>query len=287
MRYEFDDSLNRVLLHEFRSIKINEDVDSYAKYISSRLNKLISLGACGFGVIDNGEFEKVINKLNPALQSRIQLIDKRNACQERIFHFFEPLCEEYNVRIENIGTIIFKDELNHDFKSAISSSVFNLYKFFLGIDYKLQIDIDFAHFLKSIYYLHNKLQNDSRLEKLNIKLSSLVSILDSYKLENLSCPIINPHAKNELIDLFNELVSEENYKIVSRSSMGVGYFAHSVQSFQDFKNKIKRYISKSIPKRYVENTTLTLGINLVLAKIDLKSNILNVDKYLPPIVSLK
>ena len=71
MKYEFDDSLNRILLHEFRSIKINEDVDSYVMYISSRLNKLISLGACGFGVIDNGELEKVIKKLGLILTSPI------------------------------------------------------------------------------------------------------------------------------------------------------------------------------------------------------------------------
>lgn len=277
-----EQNINRVLL---------SDINIYnEKYLITRLNDLISMGACKIGIIDTEHNDKVVSCLNPKLQDKIFIVDKDKTYHELVKSFIEPIADNYKIEIPNVGEIMYDKNLPYNTASALSSLCFNFYKFIIGNQYKLQIDIDLDHFLKSIE--HMKYQFEREKEYSNIldfktELAMLSNIIKSYeKIETNRIKFIST-AKEEQIEIYDELVSNKLYQNISSCSLKTGEVGKNKDALRAF-NINKKLLFQGKLKKIFKNADISITLNLIFLKMSIKFKTINFnERYLSPIVNLK
>lgn len=248
------------------------------------------MGACKIGIINTKYTDKFVACLNPKLQDKIFIVDKDKACHELVKSFIEPIADNYKIEIPNVGKIMYDKNLPYNTASALSSLCFNFYKFIIGNQYRLQIDIDLDHFRNSIEYMEYQLEREkehSNILDFKTELAMLSNIINSYeKIETNRIKFIST-AKEEQIDIFDELVSNRLYQSISSCSFKTGEAGKNKDALHAF-NINKKLLFHDKLKKIFKNAEISIALNLIFFQMSIKFKNINFnERYLSPIVNLK
>jgi len=279
---------NRVLLTEIGfmrpvSIKRSRGLVRDGSAFAYQIEELIALGAIQVAIQACPRNTAFRDSLSTKLRDRVRLIDDDYECQMSAKALLSPIAEELCLEFQG-GVVSINKKLDEDVERAATRLYFYLQSFLLGVEHRLQIDIDLADMKASADLLRRTLRSlDGRAVA-----SVLTGILTTYEPAFLSTAIVHPMAEQQLISLFKEFVQDETYKHLSEASHKIGIPRRAKRAVSMVGRQAKKLISKPA---FREITDLSSKVIMMATQVPVPDsdafNALVASGYLPPIVSLR
>lgn len=281
---------NRVLLSDIGFMR-KHDTERNAMYrdgsgLKFQIEELIALGAVEIVMETYNITEKFIKSLPASIKKRASLIDKKHKCLKRAQSLIAPVANELSLEIPfgNAGYVGYGSKTPDALGRAATTVYFNIHPFLLGIEHKLQVDIDLEGIKSSIKLLREKL----RSPEARATIAELEGIFGTYEHNSVESIAIRSDAPKERVLLFEEFVEDEEYLRLSEEYYRLGlpdYMKRAV-------TLIGRFARKVIAKpAFKETANLSAKVVTAATKIPMPNSemwdTLLKQEYLPPIVSLR
>jgi hypothetical protein len=248
------------------------------------IEEIISYGAISIGVPSRGLSIYALDSLPPILKRRIKIIDK----DLRIFRMDralrEPICREFGLmRIHDGFGLKFDLPLPPPVEEAILWLEADWYKFMLGLEYNLQIDVDVTRMREAAILLRRHAKDRAT----RAVLATIAGILAPYVPMDTGVIETIPMESDELIQTFRALVEDETYRAISKEFHGIGFPVRLRQGLSRISTLAKRLVRNRKFKSIVtvSTKTITAATQVPLPDGELAERLLR-KQYLPPTLSL-
>ncbi|MFA5032301.1 MAG: hypothetical protein WC614_04700 [bacterium] len=249
------------------------------------IEECIALSATNIALRANSVIAEFTNNIPEAFKKRIIIIDKKRKIAQQNHAIFEPLIEEFGLDIKGYGNAMTIKNKKVDYKLA--TQVFSLYRetydFLVGMEYKLQIDININRIKKTL----NTLLRISRNPESRAILSILLGIFKTYRPEMIASIKLKSQSPEYLVKLFKEFVQDETYRQLSHQVYFIGFPQYINRSFILVSRLGEKLITKSPFKQII--TLSSRGVSAVkhipLPDSEMYASLIK-ENYFPPIISL-
>lgn len=223
-----------------------------------------------------------VKHLPIVLRERVIIVDKNQKTRTRLLALFEPFAEEFQITM-GVG-LGFSEKLPKELSESLATLFFKLHDYLLGLEYGLQVDIDF----KVLRSATTNIKRFARNPEGRTNLAVLSGILSTYKTQTIPTLRMKSYASSELVDLFQRFVEDRTYELLSHQAHLFGFphrFRRAIQLFGRFS---KRIASNELFKPFVSliSKSITLATRVPTPDSELYQSLIN-RNYLPPIISTK
>jgi len=282
---------NRILLDHagfFRKYKTDsgEGIVRDLSSIQFLIEELVSSAVIDIGIPPSTLAFESTARLPAVLKERVILIDKNFRSIAKLQAIFAPIAEEFGVEFKQRSLILRQsgNKVSDPLLHAIAELYYTLYKFLLGLEYELQIDIDLQSIKKAITIL----RQFSRSPNSRANLAILSGIFETYKPQTLTSLEFHSVAPDRLISLFQEFVQDETYRQMSVQAHSLGFPARVQRSLTIIGRLAKKFIIKAPFKQIVNVSSRVISTATHMPVPDAEMAVSLIKKeYLPPIISLK
>lgn len=247
------------------------------------VEELIAFGATDIAIPKISLALYAMDVLPDSLRKRIKIIDKKQAVLEASNLFFSPIAEDFGLKI-GTWSLARRREIPEALELAVVKLYFNMYAFFLGLEYHLEIDIDIQSMRQSIDILRAQARNPESRAGLAV----LAGVFNCYDPTSVNSVILKPTVSDRLVELFVEFVQDETYKQMSRSFHDLGYPAHLKRSLTVI-GRLSRKLVTKVPFKQVldiSSKIIAAASSLPLPDSELGESLVR-KKYLPPVVPVR
>jgi|GEM_PF-4699281 len=253
------------------------------------LNEFIALAAVRFAVPVGSEVESAIEHLGPLLRNRVNLIEEKEKSFSKYAVILSPIQEEFKIRLTRVSypgafALHVERDVGDEVRGALAEVFFNLRTFLMGIDYELQINLDIRKLKAAVDIVRKHSKNDNA----RTMLATISALLGSYRHDEISCLEMVPHSYKGSLEMFNQFLEDEMFKLMSKQSYGLGIPQAFKKSVTSLKGLVKNVVTKSPFKQI-----FTLGSKAISASTSMpipdSEWILSLYRkpYLPPVVNFK
>ena len=249
------------------------------------VEELIAFGATDIAIPQISLALYAMDVLPNSLKKRIRVIDKKQATLKSSNLFFSPIAEDFGLKVgawslSRSGTGAVPDEL----ELVVVDLYFNMYAFFLGLEYQLEIDININSIKQSTKVLRAK----ARDPESRARLAVLTGVLNCYGPLSVDSIVLKPDSNVKIVELFSEFVQDETYRQMSRSFYDLGYPARLERSITIIKRLGKKLVTQAPFKQIIDVSYRLIAAASSLPVPDSKLGASLVrKKYLPPIVPVR
>lgn len=279
---------NRVLLTEIgfmRPVRVKgaPGLVRDGSALAYQIEELIALGTMEIAIKDCPMNKAFRDNLSTKLRNRVRLIDGKQKCLSRVKALLTPMAEELCLELQDYSVDI-KKKLDEDTQWAATHLYFHLQNFLLGVEYRLQIDIDIANMKSSVDHLRRALRSPESRAVASI----LAGILCTYQPISLFTAVVRPTAKQQLISLFEEFVQDETYRHLSEESHRIGIPQRVKRAVTMLRRHAKKLISKPAFREVTDlsSKAITAATQVPVPGADAYNSLVP-SGYLPPVVSLR
>lgn len=286
---------NRILLeripHEFCRpyiLRPNEEIEVLdLSSLQFLIEEFMVLCATKIAIPEDSEIVSSIKYLDPVFRNRVVLIDKKRQSYRKLGAILAPIQEEFQVRLTKLDypgafSLSVEKEVPEKLHKAIPILFFNLRTFLLGIEYELQIELD----LNSIKEATDTIRQNSKNPETRITLASLQGLFETYEQQKITSLGILPTAYEENLSLFQELIEEQIYKIMSNQSHSIGFPSLLHRSVTNIKRLTKQLLTETPYKQIITLSTkfISAAMKVPIPESEWAASLIR-KKYLPPVIS--
>lgn len=254
--------------------------------LSFLVEEFVSLAVAEIAVPEGSRASEFIYLLPDSLKRRVVVVDNLKA-YTKLQAIFAPIAEEFDIEFSP-DKFIFKEglpkELSIKLPKAIMKLYLNIYRFLLGLENQLQIDIDLESSKRAIATLLRSSRNpDSRAN-----LATFSGIFETYAPQTVDSLVLRSGAPEQLISIFQEFLEDETYKHMSVQAHYLGFPAHLRRSVVILGRLAKKLITKAPFKAIVNLSSkgISAATSLPIPDSEMYASLINTG-YFPPIVSYK
>jgi hypothetical protein len=249
------------------------------------VEELIAFGATDIAIPQISLALYAMDVLPDSLRKRIRVIDKKRATLESSNLFFSPIAEDYGFKVGAWSLFSpLRGEIPDILELAVVDLYFNMYAFFLGLEYQLEIDINIKSMKQNTKVLRAKARDPESRKRLAV----LTGILNCYSSKSVDSIVLKPDTNVRLVELFSEFVQDETYRQISRSFHELGYPARLKRSLTIIKRLARKLVTQAPFKQVIDVSSRIIAAASRLPVPDSKLGASLVQKkYLPPIVPVR
>jgi hypothetical protein len=247
------------------------------------VEELIAFGATDIAIPKISLALYAMDVLPDSLRKRIQIIDKKRAVLDASNLFFSPIAEEFGLKV-GAWSLTRMRNIPQNLELAVVELYFNMYTFFLGLEYQLEIDLNIDSIKQSIEVL----RSHARDSVSRARLAVLTGVLNCYGPSKVDSIILKPSSNTRLIELFAEFVQDETYRQISNNFHKLGYPAHLKRSITLIGRLSRKFITNAPFKQVVDISSkiIATASSLPLPDSKLGASLVK-KKYLPPVVPVR
>lgn len=280
--------LNRVLIERlpFRKYKTRDGniglcVDGSA--LPFIVEELIACAAGEICVMEQSHVVEFVKTLVPAFQNNIKIVNGSPSFK-RSRAFIDPILNEFHLKASNdfsrIQTSKIEDKNTVD---AAVNLVLYINKLIIGIDNKLQLDLDFSRFQDSVTHLRSVAHEP----ECRARLSIIDGVLSSYKSFQSEFLLYRPTNDHNIAELFFEIVHDDYYRQLSKSVWNYGFTDLCKEAFETVRRHVRDLVNHS---KYCEvfnlgTRSVTVATDAPMPDSDAVSKLFG-RGYLPPVIQL-
>jgi len=247
------------------------------------VEELIAFGATDIAIPKISLALYAMDVLPDSLRKRIQVIDKKRAILDASNQFFSPIAEDFGLKV-GAWSLSRKREITETIELAVVDLYFNMYTFFLGLEYQLEVDLDIDLLKKSTAVLREHAKDPVSRARLAV----LAGVLNCYGPSSVDTIVLKPGSNARLIDLFVEFVQDETYRQMSHNFHKLGYPAHLKRSLTIIGRLSRKLVTKRPFKQVIDVSSKVIATASSLPVPDSKLGESLVKKtYLPPVVPVR
>jgi hypothetical protein len=247
------------------------------------VEELIAFGATDIAIPKISLALYAMDVLPDSLRKRIQVIDKKRAILQSSNLFFSPIAENFGLKV-GAWSLSRTREIPEVLELAVVDLYFNMYTFFLGLEYQLEIDLN----IQSMKQSTEVLRAEARDPESRARLAVLAGVLNCYGPSSVDSVVLKPSSAPRLIELFTEFVQDETYRQMSRSFHDLGYPARLKRSLTVIGRLAKKLVTQAPFKQVIDlsSRTIAAASSLPVPDSELGASLLR-KKYLPPVVPVR
>ncbi len=198
----------------------------------------------------------------------------------------KPICREFgliHIPPPDGGGLRFEKRLSEPIEKAVLCLECDWYKFLLGLEHGLQIDVDVSRIREAALLLrkHAK-RTDTRAV-----LATIAGVLSPYVPTKAGVIEMVPVESGDLVDTFRALLEDETYRAISQEFHRIGFPARLKEGLARLGSLSKRLVRKRQFKNVLTlgTKTITAATQVPLPDGELAERLLG-KQYLPPTLSL-
>jgi hypothetical protein len=247
------------------------------------VEELIAFGATDMVIPKISLALYAMDVLPDSLRKRIIIIDKKKAVLKSSNLFFCPIAEDFGLKV-GAWSLTRMREIPEALELAVVNLYFNMYAFFLGLEYHLEIDLDIQSMRQSIEILRAQARNPESRAGLAV----LAGVFNCYVPTSVNSIILKPAGSDRLVELFGEFVQDEVYRQMSCSFNDLGYLDHLKRSLTLIGRLSRKLVTKAPFKQVIDVSSkiIAAASSLPMPNSDFGESLVR-KKYLPPIVPVR
>lgn len=224
-----------------------------------------------------------LQELPPTLRPRVVVVDEGGAVMKQVAAILEPLAAEFHLDFTQSGRVSASLQTPPAVLVALGPFVPTLYDFLLGVQYRLQVDVDLSLMQEALRIF----REHARDSESRARLAVLQGAFGSYKPVKIASLALQSGATDEQLERFKWFIEDVTYQHVSRDAGLLGVPEDGDRAVQLIARGFATLAKKPLFKPIV-----TIGSKLIA-----KATTVDVDaenlisallpkRYLPPIIPL-
>lgn len=254
-----------------------------ASSFSFVIEELISYGVVDIAIPKTSLSIYALDLLPTPFKERINIIDKKNSILEKALSLSSSILNEFGLKLDGYSAIRIEKKINNELEHALINVHSAIYPFLLGIEHRLQIELDIDSVRNSISIIRNHCKN----KKLIPTLVTFLGVFSTYQKQNLDSIAMKSVAPERLTDIFGKFIDDVYYKQMSSEFRSIGFPTLLEKSKINIARISKKIFQKPLFKQFINLTTKTISAATQVPLPDSElGEALITKNYFPPTIDL-
>lgn len=273
---------NRILFVGSLGLRVTPDggtVFADGSSLSFIVEELIALSAVSIVIPNSHPAAEFVSSLDPLIVKRVQVVDEQKNFQDLVA-LLGPLTEEYSVDFD--GGTFGCSAIDRVVWDGLAELYFALDMFLLAMTHRTELDISLGRLKSNVKTLRHACRNPSS----RAILSSIEGVLNTYQTLNCKALYVNPHAKPQLVNVFNDLIEDSAYRNAAKQAHTLGIPAKALRALTIMGRCLEDILTRSPFKQLFNlgGRAIEASTNIPIPASDVAKELLS-RGFLPPIIS--
>lgn len=246
------------------------------------IEEFLAVAATQIAIPQQSVAQGFVDVLPEDMRRWVEVVDETGIVSRRREVIFSPIAEELGLAMRG-PSIAFRGNNPGEVENWAASLYFQLYPFLLGLEHRLQVDVDIDAMKKALELLRNRL----RSQKARIVAAALTGLLSEYR--SMSVPglvrVATPNAM--LVSQFEDYLEDELYQAVSEGTFQLGFPERIAEARRRLGRLTKALVRGKTWKGIWKAGNYALTASTQLPPVDLDVFPNANDRYLPPVASFR